>query len=124
MEKARLSVPSAIAQVERKYFNRLCGRLINCATKTNEKDPLKRRYLNIPETIQNKVSPEILKAIELKMAGPDYNAIIDLFRRVVLNKNTKGLSSKEAMIIRAIHAECLLKHSKPVSVVMTVMPAR
>jgi hypothetical protein len=55
VEKARLSIPTAIAQVERKYLNRLFGRLRNCATKTDEKDPAKRQYLNIPETIQSKI---------------------------------------------------------------------
>jgi hypothetical protein len=45
VEKARLSIPTAIAQVERKHLNRLFGRLRNCATRTDEKDPTKRQYL-------------------------------------------------------------------------------
>lgn len=113
-EKARLAVPSAIAQVEERYFNRLCGRILHCATKTNEKNPAKRKYLNIPVAIQHKVGSPILEALERKTAGLGYNGVLDLFRQVVVNKSTKGLTSKEAMIVRAIHGECLFKYQKPV----------
>ncbi len=56
VEKSCLVIPAAIDQVESKYFNCIYRRLLQCATKTDEKDPLKRQYLNIPEIIQNKVS--------------------------------------------------------------------
>jgi len=113
-EKARLAVPSAIAQDEERYLNRLCGRLRHCATRTNEKDPLKRQYLNIPASIRDKVAPDILAALERKMATLGYQGVINLFRQVIIKKGTKGLTRKEAMVVRAIHAECLAKYAKPV----------
>lgn len=114
VEKARLAVPAAIAQIEGKYFNRLYGRLLHCATKTDEKDPAKRQYLNIPETIQKKVSLNDLTAIEQKIADLGYPQTIALFRQVIVKKVTAGLTRKEIAVIRAIHGECLAKYCKPV----------
>ena len=114
VEKARLAVPAAIGQVEQRYFNRLFGRLLHCATGTGEKDPAKRQYLNIPENIQAKVTVSMLAALELKASGLGYQGVIELFRDVVVRKRTRGLTRKEAMVIRAIHGECLLKYQKPV----------
>jgi Putative transposase DNA-binding domain len=113
-EKARLAVPSAIVQVEQRYLKRLCGRLMHCATRTSDEDRLKRQYLNIPVSIQDRVTPEILSALERKMAALGCQAVIDLFRRVIVKKDTKGLTRKEAMVVRAVHAECLAKYAKPV----------
>jgi len=104
-----LAVPAAIAQIEGKYFNRLYGRLLHCATKTDEKDPAKRQYLNIPETIQKKVSLNDLTAIEQKIADLGYPQTIALFRQVIVKKVTAGLTRKEIAVIRAIHGECLAK---------------
>ncbi len=161
VEKARLAVPPAIAQVEQKYFKRLYGRLLNCAAKTEEKDPAKRQYLSIPETIQDKVTASILESLERKVNYPaascgaseletlkkhnkeaedlswlrqdvlfipaascwvfqdcfiknyGYGKTIDLVRQVVIRKSSKGLTGNEAMIVRAIHRECLAKYGKP-----------
>ena len=56
VEKARLSVPNAIRQVEKIYLNRPYGRLLYCASPTGETDPAKRLYLNIPLELQDKVT--------------------------------------------------------------------
>src|SRR5271169_1530879 len=114
VEKARLSIPTAIAQVERKYLNRLFGRLRNCATKTDEKDPAKRQYLNIPETIQCKVQIDDLKAIEQKVEALGYQQTIAMFREVIVTNDTAKLTETEVVVIRAIHGECLTKYRKPV----------
>ncbi len=114
VEKARLAVPPAIAQVEQKYFKRLYGRLLNCAAKTDEEDPAKRQYLSVPETIQDKVTASILESLERKINNYGYGKTIDLVRQVVIRKSSKGLTGKEAMIVRAIHRECLAKYGKPV----------
>jgi hypothetical protein len=114
VEKARLAVPSAIAQVEEKYLKRLYGRLLHCAAETHEKDPAKRQYLNIPVTIQHKITREMLEALEQKSGKLGFDGAIDLFRQVVIRKSARGLTSKEAMVVRAIHDECLGKYQKPV----------
>jgi hypothetical protein len=59
-------------------------------TKTDEKDPSKRQYLNIPEIIQKKVS------------------------QVAVRNVTAGFTKTEVAIIRAIYGECLARYNKPV----------
>src|SRR5271169_832560 len=98
VEKARLAVPAAIAQIEGKYFNRLYGRLLHCATRTDEKDPAKRHYLNIPETLQKKVSLNDLTAIEQKTADLGYPQTIALFRQVIVKKVKGQLSARNCLL--------------------------
>jgi len=113
VEKIRLSVPSIISQIETIYFNRLCGRLLHCATLVNQKDPAKRQYLNIPVELQELISFKDLEAFEAKVAKLSYKKVLDLFRDVVINNDTSGVTPAEEIVIRGIHAECLAKYRKP-----------
>jgi hypothetical protein len=112
-EKVRLAIPSAIDQVEKKYLNRLYGRLLHCAAETGEKDPAKKQYLNIPVEVQGHVTTEILKKIEVKAQKLSYNKILDLFRRVIVEDDQTGLTPTEVLVMNAIHAECLEKYRPP-----------
>jgi len=113
VEKARLAVPNAIAHVERKYLNRLYGRLLHCATPTGEKDPGKRRYLNIPIDLQDRVTLKQLEAIEEKVTGMGYRKTLDMYRDIVLDNRTECYTALEVLVVKAIHGECRERYRKP-----------
>jgi len=113
VEKARLSVPNAISQVEEKYLNRLVGRLRHCATSTGEKNPAKRQYLNIPLDIQDQVSLKQLEEIEKKVSKLGYAKTLAWYADIIVNDSEAGSSPEELLVIRAIHADCLGKYRNP-----------
>jgi len=114
VEKARLSVPNAIRQVEDRYLNSLYGRLLHCASPTGETDPAKRLYLNIPLELQDKVTSQQLEQMEKKYAGLGYKDVLQLVRDVVVDNKTDSLCLEEVLVVKAIHAECRERYRKPV----------
>jgi Putative transposase DNA-binding domain len=112
-EKVRLSIPSIISQIESKYLTRLYGKLMNCSSQTGEAGPAKRQYLNLPIEIQDKVTLAELKAFEAKVSSLGFKKVLDLFRMVILETATCGLTEMEVLVVRTIHAECLAKYRKP-----------
>jgi transposase len=113
IEKIRLAIPNAIAQVEMRYRNKLAGRLLHCASKTGEKDPAKRQYLNIPVEVQDKITLADLEALEKKVAKLSYRKVLDLYRQVVIDEKADGLTETEVLVIRTIHTEVKDRYRKP-----------
>ena len=113
IEKVRLSIPNAITQVEMRYRNKLVGRLSHCASKTGEKDPAKRQYLNIPVEVQDQVTLTVLEAMEKKFAKLSYRKVLDLYRQVVIENDSTGLTETEELVIRTIHSDVQTRYRQP-----------
>lgn len=112
-EQARMRVTPALEEAVKRYFKRMVGRLrfVDTLIPTadqREGDP--RRYYHVPPEVQDAVTADELAALKaMGESGP----AIDLFRRVIVARNTDGLSPAQAAIVVDIHARCLAKHTLP-----------
>ena len=120
MQKAGLAIPSVIGIVQKQYFRKIFGRLAHCAS-VIPPDPRKRRpdkkavrkYYNIPDTIQDQVTPATLKAIEKTVTGLGFKKTYEWVARVALDKDLTGVDPETALVVQTIHAECLERYRKP-----------
>ena len=115
-EKARLSMPSIIGTVEKIYLGRIFGRLAHCASPIPAATGGKaaRKYFNIPENIQDQVSPDTLQKIEDMTKDLGFKGIVALVAQVAVDGDDAGLEPETALVLRAVHADCLERYRKPV----------
>ena len=118
VEKARLSIPSIISRIEKIYLGRIFGRLAHCAclipVVAGKENFLTRKYFNVPEEIQDKVSLATLEKIETMVTTLGFKGTIDLVTSVVIRNDVSGVDFETEMVIRSIHADCLKRYRKPV----------
>ena len=115
-EKARLSIPSIIGTVEKVYLGRIFGRLAHCASPIPATAGAKsgRKYFNIPEEIQDQVSPTTLQTIEEMVKELGFKGTVALMAKVAVDGDNAGLDQETTLVLRAVHAGCLDRYRKPV----------
>jgi hypothetical protein len=115
VEKARLSIPSLIGKIEKIYLCRIFGRLAHCASPipATAGGNTTRKYFNIPEATQDQVSLPVLEKIETMTTSLGFKKTIELVAKVVGGDST-CIDSETALVIRAVHADCLERYRKPV----------
>ena len=117
-EKARLSIAPIIRTVEKHYLGRIVGRLAHCASRIPATAALHapaatRIYFNIPESIQDRVSPATLENLEEQVKALGSRKTLALVARVVLEGKHEGLDAETVLVIQTVHAECLERYRKP-----------
>lgn len=105
-EQARMRVKPALEAMQKRYFKRLVGCLRFCdaamPAPAEGLDPgLMRKFIHVPKEIEAAVSEADFEA--LKVLAKDGQGI-ETFKRVIVGRDTAGLSEVQAAIVRAIHA--------------------
>ncbi len=115
LEKARIAVAGAINESRKRYFNGLIGRLVHCSEAIPARDRKEdsRKYFYVPQKIEDTVSKDDLRVLESRAKDQGPEAVLDLFRKVILHNNEIGLTDHQAQVIREIHRQVQEKHGRP-----------
>ena len=115
VEKARLSIPSIIGKIEKIYLGRIFGRLAHCASliPATAGGNSTRKYFNIPKATQDQISLPVLEKIETMTTSLGFKKTIELLAKVV-SGDSACVDLETALVLRAVHAECLKRYRKPV----------
>jgi hypothetical protein len=113
-EQARMRVKPALDACYARYYQRLSGSLFYVDQKIPEKEkhedePL-RIFFNIPESVQNTITPEEIAGIK---AIAESGKSVAVFRSLILNNDTQGFSEAQITVLRFIHTRTQEKHRPP-----------
>ena len=109
VEKARIAVADHLREIWKRYLNQLVGRLAHCAERSTD-----RKYYYVPEEIQDTITRAELDKAERMVKDGGFKETIELFRRVVVDGDTQGVSDNQAAVIREIHRQVRTRYSMPV----------
>ena len=111
-EKARIQAQNVVHEAHRRYFRRLIGRLAHASERIKEKDA-SRLYYYVPQHIENIITEKQLKELEAFVKQGSTQKALDLFRAVVLEKESHPLDALQVQVIQEMHRQVLQKHQRP-----------
>jgi len=115
VEKARIEVKKILEQCIVRYGSQLVGRLAHSHEQIKEKNKDSTRlYYYVPESVQEFVSVEELKALTLVVEEGGRDDALALFERVILQQDFNGLSENQVAIVQEIHRQVQERHRMPV----------
>lgn len=120
IEAARMHARTAINNAHQKFLCCLVGRLAHVDSRiTDDKranEQVGRIFYNIPTAIQARVTKAELEGLKAVPATEDtgFADTVALFRRVLVERDTTGLTANLVAILAEIHRLVLRKHRLPV----------
>ena len=113
-EQARMRVKPALDACYGRYYQRLSGSLFYVDQKIPEKEQREegpqRIFINIPESVQNTITLEEIAGLK---AIAESGKSVTVFRNLILNGDTQGLSEAQITVLRFIHERTQAKHRPP-----------
>lgn len=111
-EQARMRVKPALLEGDKRYFKRLAGslRFVDQLIPVNDRrDDDARRYFNIPETVQDTITPAEIAGLQ---ALGESRGAIGVFRALLAGE-PHGHTPVQVEVLRFIHTRSLALHRVP-----------